>query len=48
VRTQARLKLGYYPLAQAEAVRIRNHLQFSADPASVSTRVPARAQRSAS
>lgn len=35
MRTQARLKLGYYPLAQAEAVRIRKHLQFSADPTSV-------------
>lgn len=35
MRTQARLKLGYYPLAQAEAVRIRNYLEFSADPASI-------------
>lgn len=34
MRTQARLKLGYYPLAQAEAVRIRRHLQFSGEQAS--------------
>ena len=35
VRTQARLKLGYYPLAVAEARRIRAFLHFSAETASV-------------
>src|SRR5689334_22291620 len=35
MRTQARLKLGYYPLAVAEAKRIRAFLQFSNEPASV-------------
>ena len=35
MRTQAKLKLGYYPLALAEARRIRNYLQFSDETASV-------------
>jgi tRNA1(Val) A37 N6-methylase TrmN6 len=35
VRTQARLKLGYYPLAPAEARRIRRCLQFSSEQTSV-------------
>lgn len=35
MRLQARLKLGYYPLAQPEANRIRSYLQFSGEPASV-------------
>ena len=35
MRTQARLKLGYYPLAAAEAKRIRCYLQFSSEAASV-------------
>jgi len=35
MRTQARLKLGYYPLATAEARRIRRYLQFSNESASV-------------
>jgi hypothetical protein len=35
VRTQAKLKLGYYPLAAAEARRIRNHLEFPGELASV-------------
>ena len=35
MRTQARLKLGYYPLAAAEARRIRCYLQFSGEAASV-------------
>ena len=35
MRTQARLKLGYYPLAQPEAIRIRSYLQFSSESASV-------------
>jgi 16S rRNA G966 N2-methylase RsmD len=35
MRTQAKLKLGYYPLALAEARRIRNYLQFSDDTASI-------------
>jgi predicted RNA methylase len=35
MRIQAKLKLGYYPLAPAEANRIRKHLAFTADPASV-------------
>lgn len=34
MRTQARLKLGYYPLAAAEARRIRNYLAFSGEPSS--------------
>src|SRR3989442_284288 len=34
-RTQSKLKLGYYPLAAAEAERIRNYLQFPNEPASV-------------
>jgi tRNA1(Val) A37 N6-methylase TrmN6 len=33
VRTQARLKLGYYPLTQAEALRIRGFLQFPVESA---------------
>ena len=35
MRIQAKLKLGYYPLAAAEARRIRNYLRFSTEPASV-------------
>src|SRR5437762_410346 len=35
MRTQAKLKLGYYPLALAEAMRIRNYLQFPEEPASI-------------
>jgi tRNA1(Val) A37 N6-methylase TrmN6 len=35
MRTQARLKLGYYPLAPVEASRIRGYLQFSPGIASV-------------
>ena len=35
MRTQARLKLGYYPLAAAEARRIRCYLQFPSESASV-------------
>ncbi len=35
MRTQARLKLGYYPLATAEAHRIRRFLHFDAEVASV-------------
>lgn len=35
MRTQAKLKLGYYPLATAEAKRIRNHLRFPSEAASV-------------
>jgi tRNA1(Val) A37 N6-methylase TrmN6 len=35
MRTPAKLKLGHYPLALAEAGRIRNYLQFSGEPASV-------------
>jgi len=35
MRTQARLKLGYYPLARAEAQRIRNYLEFSDLAASI-------------
>lgn len=35
MRTQAKLKLGYYPLASAEARRIRNYLQFSDETASI-------------
>ena len=35
MRTQARLKLGYYPLAPAEARRIRRCLQFSSEQTSV-------------
>jgi hypothetical protein len=35
MRTQAKLKLGYYPLAAAEARRIRNHLHFPLEAASV-------------
>lgn len=35
MRTQARLKLGYYPLAVAEARRIRNYLQFPEEGATV-------------
>lgn len=35
MRTQAKLKLGYYPLATAEARRIRSYLQFSGECASV-------------
>lgn len=35
MRTQARLKLGYYPLATAEAKRIRRYLQFPGASASV-------------
>jgi tRNA1(Val) A37 N6-methylase TrmN6 len=35
MRTQARLKLGYYPLAAAEARRIRRYLQFPGESASV-------------
>ncbi len=35
MRTQAKLKLGYYPLAPAEARRIRNYLQFSDEAASI-------------
>ena len=35
MRTQAKLKLGYYPLALAEARRIRNYLQFPNEPASI-------------
>src|SRR5262245_27409869 len=35
VRTQAKLKLGYYPLSAAEARRIRHYLQFTDQEASV-------------
>ena len=35
MRTQAKLKLGYYPLALAEAKRMRNYLQLPNEPASV-------------
>ena len=35
MRIQAKLKLGYYPLALAEARRIRNYLQFPEEPASI-------------
>ena len=35
MRTQAKLKLGHYPLALAEARRIRNHLQFPNELANV-------------
>jgi len=35
MRTRAKLKLGYYPLDQTEARRIRRHLQFPEDSASV-------------
>lgn len=35
MRTQARLKLGYYPLAAPEAQRIARYFQFSDQPASV-------------
>ncbi len=35
MRTQAKLKLGYYPLALAEAGRIRNYLQFPNESASI-------------
>lgn len=35
MRTQAKLKLGYYPLNLAEARRIRRYLQFSGEPTSV-------------
>ena len=35
MRTQAKLKLGYYPLVLAEARRIRNYLQFPNEPASI-------------
>jgi tRNA1(Val) A37 N6-methylase TrmN6 len=35
MRTQAKLKLGYYPLVLAEAKRIRNYLQFPNEPVSI-------------
>lgn len=35
MRTQAKLKLGYYPLALSEAKRIRNYLQFADQTASI-------------
>jgi tRNA1(Val) A37 N6-methylase TrmN6 len=35
MRTRAKLKLGYYPLALPEAIRIRKYLQFTDEPASV-------------
>ena len=35
MRTQAKLKLGYYPMAAPEARRIRNYLQFPVEAASV-------------
>jgi tRNA1(Val) A37 N6-methylase TrmN6 len=35
MRIQAKLKLGYYPLAIAEARRIRNYLQFPNEPTSI-------------
>jgi predicted RNA methylase len=35
MRTAARLKLGYYPLPEAEATRIRGFLTFGPEPASV-------------
>jgi tRNA1(Val) A37 N6-methylase TrmN6 len=35
MRSQAKLKLGYYPLALAEARRIRNYLQFPNEQASI-------------
>lgn len=35
MRTEARLKLGYYPLPTAEAERIRRFLTFFAEPSSV-------------
>src|SRR5690348_7055083 len=35
MRTAARLKLGYYPLPNEEAMRIRRFLSFSAGSASV-------------
>ena len=47
MRTQAKLKLGYYPLALAEARRIRNYLQFPNEPQAFSIRVPEPERRSA-
>jgi tRNA1(Val) A37 N6-methylase TrmN6 len=35
MRTQAKLKLGYFPLAPAEARRIRNYLHFPEEAASI-------------
>jgi SAM-dependent methyltransferase len=35
MRLKARLKLGYYPLPEAEAHRIRKYLQFSTESASI-------------
>ena len=35
MRLKAKLKLGYYPLPEAEATRIRKYLQFSNQPASI-------------
>ena len=35
MRTQAKLKLGYYPLALPEARRIRNYLHFPDEPANI-------------
>src|SRR5215469_2098471 len=35
MRTQGRLKLGYYPLNLSDAGRLRKHLQFSSESASV-------------
>jgi|GEM_PF-133376 len=35
MRLQAKLRLGYYPLAESEAKRIRHYLQFPSGPASI-------------
>ncbi len=35
MRLKAKLRMGYYPLAVAEATRIRNYLQFPHEPASI-------------
>ena len=35
MRTQAKIRLGYYPLPVAEAMRIHNFLQFPNEPCSV-------------
>ena len=35
MRTAARLKLGYYPLPEADATRIRGFLTFGPEPTSV-------------
>jgi len=35
MRLKAKLRMGYYPLAVADATRIRNYLQFPHEPASI-------------